>query len=146
VKIGELERAVELAHRKLDGENGTVVVLIDADDDCPATLAPVLLARASGVRPGARVCVILAKHEYEAWLIAAAGSLSGRRGLPDPLQSPANPEAIGGAKGWLNERMARGYSEVLDQPALTAVMDLTAARNADSFDKFCRDVVRLAGS
>src|SRR2546422_7828902 len=50
VKEGELERAVQLAITKLDGEPGVVVVIVDADDDCPAVLGPALLARASRVR------------------------------------------------------------------------------------------------
>jgi hypothetical protein len=35
------------------------------------------------------------------------------------------------------------YREVLDQPALTALFDLSAARRADSFDKCFREVERL---
>lgn len=35
------------------------------------------------------------------------------------------------------------YSEVLDQPALAATMDIETARNADSFDKFFRDLMAI---
>jgi hypothetical protein len=41
--------------------------------------------------------------------------------------------------------MPKGYSEGLDQPALTAVLDLKLARRVDSFDKLVRDVARLLG-
>jgi hypothetical protein len=35
------------------------------------------------------------------------------------------------------------YVETLDQPALTAVLDLASARRADSFDKLWRDLADL---
>jgi len=49
-----LEKAVELGARKLaaDGRTGAILVLLDADDDCPAVLAPALLQRITAVKPG----------------------------------------------------------------------------------------------
>jgi len=47
------------------------------------------------------------------------------------------------AKGWLHARMPKGYSETVDQPALAAVFDLTAARRSPSFDKLIRDLLGL---
>ena len=35
------------------------------------------------------------------------------------------------------------YSETTDQPALAALFDIEQARQADSFDKCYRDIVRL---
>ena len=37
----------------------------------------------------------------------------------------------------------QGYRETLHQPALTAIFDLDAAREAPSFDKLWRDVTAL---
>ena len=53
--------------------------------------------------------------------------------------------AVRDAKGWLSERMEsnRKYGETLDQPALAALFDIEQARQADSFDKCYRDIVRL---
>src|SRR5215469_12294378 len=47
IKAGELERAAKLASLKAEGCG--VLVIIDADDDCPADLGPQLLARARTV-------------------------------------------------------------------------------------------------
>jgi hypothetical protein len=93
------------------------------------------------------IAVVLAKREYEAWFLAAAESLRGKRGLPDDLQPPDDPEAIQGAKEWLRARMPtdRKYGAVLDQPALTALFDMDAARRLGSFDKCYREIVRLLG-
>ena len=144
-KPDEMRRAVELAASRA-GEGGAVFVLLDADDDCPKELAPVLL-EAMGQRDDVPVGLVLAKHEFEAWFLAAAESLRGKRNLADDLTGPADPESISGAKEWLRERMVGGatYSETLDQPALTAQFDLGAARRADSFDKCLREIRRLLG-
>ena len=143
-KQGEIERTVELAARKNAGQ-GAILVLLDCDDGCPAEDAPALLKRATAARPDLPVSVVLAKREYEAWFLAAAESLRGQRGLPPDLVGPQEPEAIRGAKEWLASRMpsGQGYSESSDQPALTSLFDMNAARRADSFDKCYREIVRL---
>ena len=137
---GELERAVELAALKARPRGG-VFVLFDSDDDCPAELAPRLLARAESAGMGLPVSVILPKREFEGWFLAAAESIRGKRGLPADLLPPQNPEEIRGAKAWLRERMhGHVYSEIIDQPALAAIFDLKQARAAKSFDKCYRDL------
>jgi hypothetical protein len=145
IKAGGLERYVDLASRTALG-GGSVLLVLDADDDCPATLGPVLLARAQAVRPDVPKAVVLANREYEAWFLASATSLQGVRGLPQDLEAPPDPEGIRDAKGWLKQRRTDGlsYSPSIDQPAISAVFDLEAARSGSaSFDKLWRDVERL---
>jgi hypothetical protein len=144
LKPGELERAVELAARKV-GSHGAVLVVLDSDDDCPAQVGPELLKRIIQVRSNIVLAVVLAKREFETWFLAAAESLRGQRGLSKDLYSPSDPVAVRGAKEWLSQRMESGrtYSDTLDQPALAACFDFDLARRADSFDKCYRDIVRL---
>jgi hypothetical protein len=144
VKPGELERSVELAARRTGG-NGAILIVLDGDDECPAALGPELLARARKARPDLSIRVVLAKREFEAWFLAAAESLRGRRGLASNLEGPSDPEAIRGAKEWLTAQMVEGrrYGETLDQSAFASVFDLERARRAPSFDKFFRDVLDL---
>lgn len=142
IKAGELERAVTLLGNKV-GSGGAVLVLIDGDDDPACTLGPELLARAQIARPDRRVGVVLAVREYEAWFLAAADSLRGRRGLPADLEAPSSPEAVRDAKGWLSAQMPRGYSPTADQPALTDLFDLEMARSSPSFAKLVRELTRL---
>ena len=146
VKENELERAVEFVARQIGGQ-GAIFIILDSDGDCPAELGPALLHRASQARSDLPIAVVLAKHEFEAWFLAAAESLRGRRGLRNDLNPPDNPEGVRGAKEWLSHRMEgrRSYSETYDQPALTALFDIEQARQADSFDKCYRDIVRLLG-
>ena len=103
---GELERAVALAALKARPRGG-VFVLLDSDDDCPATLAPRLLALAQTAGMGLPVSVILPQREFEGWFLAAAESIRGMRGLPVDLTPPPNPEDIRGAKGWASRAYAR---------------------------------------
>ncbi len=144
----ELSRAIELATYKIEnrGDPDTpalILVLFDANSDCPATLAPRLCASA----PQANVVCVLAKVEYETWFVAAANSLSeflDLKGQPPP----SDPEAVGTRKKWIEDRF-RGshYSETVDQPALTARMDLRECRaKSPSFDKLCRELERFRTS
>ena len=144
LRAGELERSVDLAGRRAGGSGG-ILILMDADGDCPAEFAPELLRRAGEARPDRTVRAVLAKMEYEAWFLAAVESLAGKRGIVESVRPPREPESIRGAKERLSALMTpgRSYSETLDQPALTAIFDLDAARAAPSFDKLWRDVVFL---
>jgi hypothetical protein len=144
---GELERAVDLAARKLAGEGG-VFILIDCDwdDGCPRWDGPELLRRAQQARPDVPVSVVLAYREYESWFIAAAESIRGKHGLSETLEVVTDPESIRGAKEWLSRRMSRNtsYAPTSDQSALTQLFDMDMARQrAGSFDKCYREIIGL---
>ena len=143
LKEGELERAIELAASKA-APKGAVLVLLDADDECPKELAPQLLKRVRAAAPHVPAAVVIANREYEAWFIAAAESLRGHRDFPASLAAADDPEAIRGAKEWLRgQHSCARYSETVDQPALTAIFDIQLARKrSPSFDKFYREVER----
>lgn len=144
LKPGEFERALELAARQTTRDDG-ILILLDAENDCPRELAKTLLTRATAARPDRRVRVVLPKRMYEAWFLAASQSIAGQRGLETTLVAPLDPEANPNPKAWLSERMppGRSYRESLDQPALTSRLDLRAACSSPSLRKLCRDVASL---
>jgi hypothetical protein len=142
VKQDELHRAVELMARKA-APSGPLLVVLDADDDCPAKLGPQLVEWVRAARADRACGVVMCQRELEAWFLAAARSLRGTRGLPMDLEPPPSPESLRDAKGWLSARMPGGYSETVDQPALAATMSLDEARATASFDKLWRDLVRI---
>ena len=144
LKAGELERAVELAARRA-GADGCILILLDAENDCPAELGSDLLRRARSERSDCDIRVVLAKAEYEAWFLAACDSIAGKRGIAESATPPPEPESIRDAKGWLSARMPSGqpYRPTLHQPAFTDIFDLDSARMAPSFDKLWRDVSSL---
>lgn len=140
----EFQRYLKLAAAKCGG-NGWILILVDADDDCPALLGQQISAKAQAVVAHCPVAVVLANREYEAWFIAAAASLNGHRGLridaPDLETIAERPRD---AKGWMAQRMAGGrYSETRDQPAFSSLMDLDETRSRSrSFRKLCDEWLR----
>jgi hypothetical protein len=142
IKEGEIERAVELAARKV-GTGGGVLVLLDADDDAACELGPALLERAW--REGIEVAVIVAVREYESWFLFAAASLAGIEGLPHDLQPPNDPGAIRGAKEWLSHRMGTHgpYRPRLHQARFSRAMSLDVLGADRSFQKLEKEVRRL---
>lgn len=140
VKPGMLEIDVEFASRRLAGK-GTILVLLDADDDLPCVLGPHLLARARAVTAVEDVRVVIARREYEAWFLGALESLRGKRGIPLDAPIVDDPESVRGAKELLGRLMGRRYSPTIDQPAFTALFDMDIARKrCPSFDKLLRDL------
>lgn len=147
VASGGIERAVTSVASRI-GAAGGVLAVLDADDDCPAELAPLLLARARSARPDVKVSVVLAMREFESWFLAAAPSLAGRHGFADDLEVPADPERIRDAKGWLTRHRQDGhpYKPSIDQARLASTFDTKQARHkSSSFDKLCREVEYLLG-
>ncbi len=144
-RFSDFENKIEQAVRSLSGPGG-LLVLLDSDRDCPAQLGPQLMERAGRARSDLPAAVVLARSEYECWFLAAAESLAGKRGLPNDLKAPPQPEEIQGAKEWLSRRWppTRKYAETTDQPALTSALDLhQAATNSTSFRRCCREIERL---
>ena len=139
----ELERAAELAAIRVGGAGG-ILLLLDSDDDCPAELGPLLLARLRAARADLPSAVVLAHREFESWFLAAAESLRGHKGLPRDLDPPPAPEDVRGAKEWLSHRTAtRAYSPAVDQASFTDRFDLEGAKRAPSFHRCYREIMRL---
>lgn len=142
-----LVKSVELGARKIAQANGRglVMVLLDADKECPARLAPDLLSRIA--RPDIPTAVVIAKQEYEAWFLASVISLRENRNVRSTAMPQTRPEDIEDPKKYLARHVLKeehSYRETVDQPALTAGLDLPSTRSASpSFDKLCRDIEKL---
>lgn len=139
-KEEEFRRQLLLAAAK-SGDEGWILIVLDADDDCPASLGQEIYQRAQQYVPHRRLSVVLANREFEAWFIAAAQSLHGARGFSVVPDERIEAEIPRNAKGWMRERMQGGaYSEILDQPAFAARIDLRQAfDNSRSFRKLCKE-------
>lgn len=127
VSEDSLRKAVQLA--LLQEDCGSVLVLFDADDDCPKKLAPRLRKWVRDEARSTPCTVVIAKSEYEAWFLATIESLRGKRGIRLDATSHDNPESPRGVKEQLERRLEPGctYSETIDQVALTAQFDLREA-------------------
>ncbi len=145
VRREDLERAIALAASKLEvacssGDPTLILVLLDADTDPTCVLGPKLLNYAAESRPDVDVTCVLADVEYETWFVAAAESL--RDFLDFPVATADTPQKPRAGKRWIQKHFKRPkYSETLDQPRMTAKMDLELCRSkSDSFDKLCREL------
>ena len=141
------EAFAKLSQRlRRDAESrGLVLLLVDAEDDCPAELGPRLLAAAQQHRTDADIACVIAKRMLENWIVAGASALGGVNGLPDVLPACSDVEERGGAN-WLDRQIrsrnaARKYKKTVDAEAFVKVMALADCRtNAPSFDKLCREL------
>lgn len=135
VKKDSLQTAVRVAALR---DCVGILVIFDADDDCPKELAPALEEWAREAAGGKACAVVMANREYEAWFLASIEALRGRAAiLPDATSHP-HPETPRDAKGQLERRMPSGasYSPTVDQAPLTAHLDLESAyRQCRSFRK-----------
>jgi len=142
---GELARLLGLARKKLRAPGGILLVL-DADDDCPAELGPRLLAAARSACSDVPLAVVAAKRMFETWVIAGAEGLfeSGELARADMPSAPE--EDVRSPKQWLSDHICRegGYGEVADLKRLTGAFSLEQASiRSPSFEKLCREVGRL---
>ena len=125
-----------------------ILLMIDADDDCPVALGEHMRSLAKEIRPDAPVFTVIPNREFEAWFLASASSFAGLFDLPNDLETPKNPESIRDAKGWFTKRMPPGikYRESFHQKRFVKHLDLEVARaNSRSFRKLCFDLKLMIG-
>lgn len=145
-RVDEFTKHVHLARAKA-GTLGGVLILLDADDDCPVLLARRVSSQAgsSGMQP---LQVVIANREFESWFAACAPALAGCRGFEAGVEPPDDPDRGRDAKGWIRRHTARReYSPVADQAAFAAAMDLDAAHaKSRSFRKLVASWDALAAN
>jgi hypothetical protein len=146
-------RGVEhYVHLALLRQPDVILVLLDADDDCPVTLGGELLARARTLVPTDHpIGVVVAKREYEAWFLAAFPSARFRQGLmqqgfrltQQSLPRGMEVEAIADCKARIAGLIGlRKYVERRHQPALTRILPFTRgmSRWSRSFRKLLKEL------
>lgn len=122
-----------------------LLILLDAEKECPAIIAPRLLETARKSRSDATIACVMAKRMLENWIVAGASALGGVNGLPDPLPPRDQFEDRSGVF-WLEQQLrsknsAKKYRKTLDASVFFKSVDLAECRqNAPSFDKLCRDL------
>lgn len=144
-KREEFDKYLKLAALKCGGD-GWILIMLDADDDCPKELGIKILNNVVECIPHCSASVVLANREYEAWFIASAKSLNGQHGFmlnSDEIENIEVIEAEGprDAKGWVKRHMeTNSYSETIDQLEFTKIMDLQEAFDKSrSFRKLCSE-------
>jgi hypothetical protein len=144
----KIEEAFAKLARRLRHDSsgqGLLLLLLDAETDCPAELGPMLLEAATQVRSDAPIACVLAKRMLENWIVAGAATLVGVNDLPNPLPARDQFEDRSGA-AWLEAQLrsknkARKYKKTDDAEVFIRRMALQECRdNSPSFDKLCREL------
>jgi hypothetical protein len=147
-KVGELERAIQATVNRLESPRFILIVL-DAEDDCPAEFGPKLLQQAQKCRSDIPIGVVIANREFEAWFLASLDSLRGHGRISASAVFEGDPESVRGAKEYLTGQMegSRRYSESVDQAKFAAIFDIQTTRTrSPSFAKLWSEVERLLDS
>lgn len=130
-KPGEMARILALAAAR---DPDAVLVLCDADDECPGVWSA-SVPRAT--HDGLPVAAVMAVREYEAWLLWT---------LDTPILTRAklgDPERIRDAKGAL-ARIDPSYQPTIHQLPRTRGLDVTrVAGLSRSFRKLIREIARV---
>jgi len=148
-KAGGIEKFIDLAFTSRDC--GAVIVLVDADDLCPMTLANHLAQRVRQFGVIFPVAIVVAKCEYEVWFLASLASIKGqmlgkRPGIPQDAKYIGTIEDLSDVKKWLSKQLPGNqiYKEATDQEAMTKLIDVETARaNSRSFRRLCHAVEEM---
>jgi hypothetical protein len=132
--------------------SGCVLLLLDADRNCPAELGPQLaLAMTSDHPPEIRSFCVLAKRMFENWIIAGAGTLAKVNGLPEAIPERDKPEDLSGA-AWLESQLRsvksnRKYKKTEDAKVFVKAMDIVECQaKSRSFERLVRKLSQLVGA
>jgi Domain of unknown function (DUF4276) len=144
--VGKAFLKLQAKTRQAAEARSLVLILLDAEGDCPATLAPRLLEVARRALPAdARLACVLARRMLENWIMAGASPLAGVNGLPHPLPPRDQFEERSGVT-WLESQLRgknpkRSYKKTADAKVFVQHMNLVECRgNCPSFDKLCREL------
>jgi hypothetical protein len=142
-KDNELGRAIAVATAKRENVKA-ILILLDADNDCPAAVAQNLLKRAEKTASNMPIAVVLAKREFESWFLGCKEVFQGFKGIAPDAMAPDNAEDVDG-KGRLKQNMrGTNYDSAIDQVRFVQRMDFDLSRRrCRSFDKLLRDIERL---
>lgn len=112
-------------------EECRILWTLDADDDCAWEVAAEITRIVDAGPPRQPFAVALWVREFETLFLHDIGNTRETLELPDETDSPADPEGIRGAKGWISKQLPHGqiYKEMVDQPRLAASLDLALLEN-----------------
>lgn len=135
VRVDELSRYLQLAKANLSSVvegHRAILLVFDADEDCAAKLAPSLRQQLQE-HIDIHLILVIAVREYESWIVAGS----------DWASDSDSPDTLTNPKRLIIQRYGT-YRETVDQPRLTAKMDIERAKQKSrSFDYFLRTLKLL---
>ena len=140
----KLEQFLQHAHNK--PECDAILVLLDADDDCPVDESRHLSRRCEQFHSICPVEVVYAHREYESWFLASLDTIRGQGVIPDTVSIPTPVEDVNNPKQWLTDQMppGRAYKETTHQASFSGLIDVELAYNKSrSFRRLCHALEQL---
>jgi hypothetical protein len=134
LKADELERYAKIANANIveKGGVGAVLLILDAEQDCPVNLAKALSARLRAALGTRFASCVIANKATESWLVAG------------DKDAPAVEDELRQAPVWLQRKLGT-YSKVIDQARLASSVDLQlAAQRSRSFRRFTKVLDELS--
>lgn len=128
----ELEKFTRYAMERDDADS--VLILLDADDDCAKEIVENWRPRIQALNPTKKIGIGLFAREFEAYFLACLDSIANKYGSYgwslEGWNAVANHELIRGAKERLSRHMRSGksYKETLDQPKFVSAIDFVRLR------------------
>ena len=139
-----------LRYASIEPSCAAIIVLLDADDECPVEEVSRLVERTKLLELRQPVTIVEANREYETWFVASLDSqqgtaIRGRLGIADSVSYQGDVEEVH-AKSWLKRRMPRGrtYKETSDQASLSPLIDIEHTQGRSrSFQRLCHAVEEI---
>ena len=112
-----------------------MLIVLDADTDCPVELARELAARVRVLDSVVPAAIVASNSAFEAWFLADLESIAGKcvKGrvlIPAGVRRPEDPDEVRNAKSALSALTAKGttYRETTHQPSLASMIDIDLVR------------------
>ncbi len=135
-----------LKHAQNKPDCGAILVLLDADNDCPVTEFQDMSKRCGRSGVTVPVQVVYAHPEYETWFLASLNTIRGLHGIPESATFIGEAEYITDPKKWLSDQMPTGrvYKETTHQAPLSSAINLSLAyENSRSFRRLSHALEQL---
>ncbi len=142
----ETQLAKFLQHAQNKPDCDAILVLLDADNDCPVILSQELSQHCEQVGTKCPVQIVCARRSYESWFLASLDTVKGKSVIPDTATLSGDAENVPNPKQWITALLPRGqaYKETTHQAALSSYIDLDLAhKNSRSFRRLCHALEQL---
>ena len=90
--VNKLDKFLQHAQNKPDCD--AILVLLDADNDCPVILSQELSQRCEQVGAKCPVRIVCARRSYESWFLASLDTIKGKSIIPDTAALSGDAEDI----------------------------------------------------
>ena len=140
----KLDKFLQHAQNKPDCD--AILVLLDADNDCPVDLGQRLSQRSEQIGTKCPVRIVCARRSYESWFLASLDTVKGKSVIPDTAALSGDAETVPNPKQWITALLPQGqaYKETTHQAAISSFIDLDLAhKNSRSFRRLCHALEQL---